>query len=133
MRDKPVDAMPRETHSRPPADFQDHLAELEARGLLVRIDRPINKDTELHPLVRWQFVGGIAEEDAARLPVHQRHGWHGPALRHAGRGRRARRLAATSMRSAWAAGRGDRAGLDARHRPSDRRRPTSTPRHARRW
>jgi 3-polyprenyl-4-hydroxybenzoate decarboxylase len=41
-----------------PADFQEHLALLEERGLLVRIDRPINKDTELHPLVRWQFVGG---------------------------------------------------------------------------
>ena len=27
----------------------------------MRIDRPINKDTELHPLVRWQFLGGIPE------------------------------------------------------------------------
>ncbi|WP_207917890.1 UbiD family decarboxylase [Sodalis ligni] len=44
-------------------DFQSHLAELEAQGLLVRIDRPINKDTELHPLVRCQFIGGIAEDD----------------------------------------------------------------------
>src|SRR4029077_7770771 len=40
-----------------------HLADLEAQGLLVRIDRPINKDTELHPLVRWQFVGGLPEDD----------------------------------------------------------------------
>jgi len=32
----------------PPLDFQTHLAALEARGLLLRIDRPINKDTELH-------------------------------------------------------------------------------------
>ena len=31
-------------------------------GLLVRIDRPINKDTELHPLVRWQFLGGVPED-----------------------------------------------------------------------
>ena len=46
-----------------PTDLQVHLAELEARGLLRRIDRPINKDTELHPLVRWQFRGGIAEAD----------------------------------------------------------------------
>jgi UbiD family decarboxylase len=45
----------------PPMDFQQHLAALEARGLLVRIDRPINKDTELHPLVRWQFQGGLKE------------------------------------------------------------------------
>jgi len=46
----------------PPLDFQSHLAALEARGLLLRIDRAINKDTELHPLVRWQFQGGLAEE-----------------------------------------------------------------------
>ena len=46
---------------RPRLDFQEHLADLEANGLLVRIDRSINKDTELHPLVRWQFVGGVPE------------------------------------------------------------------------
>src|SRR4051794_31883895 len=46
----------------PPLDFQTHLAALEAQGLLVRIDRAINKDTELHPLVRWQFQGGLAED-----------------------------------------------------------------------
>ena len=45
----------------PPLDFQAHLAALEAQGLLVRVDRAINKDTELHPLVRWQFQGGLAE------------------------------------------------------------------------
>ena len=48
--------------ARPRLDFQEHLADLEAQDLLVRIDRPINKDTELHPLVRWQFLGGIAED-----------------------------------------------------------------------
>jgi 4-hydroxy-3-polyprenylbenzoate decarboxylase len=42
-------------------DFQQHLKELEAQGLLTRIDRPINKDTELHPLARWQFQGGLAD------------------------------------------------------------------------
>src|SRR5271170_2723796 len=46
-----------------PLDFQEHLARLEAEGLLVRIERPINKDTELHPLVRWQFQGGLAEDE----------------------------------------------------------------------
>ena len=45
----------------PPLDFQQHLAALEAQRLLVRIDRPIDKDSELHPLVRWQFQGGLAE------------------------------------------------------------------------
>src|SRR6266581_671700 len=46
----------------PPLDFQKHLAALETQGLLVRIDRAINKDTELHPLVRWQFQGGMRED-----------------------------------------------------------------------
>ena len=64
----------------PPLDFQAHLAALEAQGLLVRVDRPINKDTELHPLVRWQFQGGLARRSAPRVPVHQRHGFVRPAL-----------------------------------------------------
>jgi hypothetical protein len=29
----------------------------------VRVERAINKDTELHPLVRWQFCGGLKEAD----------------------------------------------------------------------
>ncbi len=44
-------------------DFHDHLQSLDARGLLRRIRQPINKDTELHPLVRWQFRGGIPEPE----------------------------------------------------------------------
>jgi UbiD family decarboxylase len=44
-------------------DLHDHLDTLEKEGLLVRVDREINKDTELHPLVRWQFRGGIEEKD----------------------------------------------------------------------
>ncbi|MES2564963.1 MAG: UbiD family decarboxylase [Pseudomonadota bacterium] len=52
-----------QTTTQPRLDFQQHLADLEAQGLLVRVERPINKDTELHPLVRWQFVGGVAEDD----------------------------------------------------------------------
>src|ERR1700720_1577238 len=52
----------RAARSGPRLDFQDHLADLEAAGLIERIDTPINKDTELHPLVRWQFVGGVPEE-----------------------------------------------------------------------
>ena len=62
MLDKRVDVSARQDATRRPAlDFQAHIADLEVRGLLVRVDRPINKDTELHPLVRWQFLGGIAE------------------------------------------------------------------------
>jgi len=48
---------------RPSPDLQTHLAVLEEKGLLVRIDEPIDKDAELHPFVRCQFVGGIAESD----------------------------------------------------------------------
>src|SRR5882757_11516748 len=48
------DALPR-------LDLQEHLADLEAKGLLTRIDHPVDKDTELHPLVRLQFIGGIPE------------------------------------------------------------------------
>src|ERR671925_2392897 len=62
MLDQPAAAHRARLQQRPRLDFQDHLADLEAQGLLVRIDRPINKDTELHPLVRWQFVGGLPEE-----------------------------------------------------------------------
>jgi UbiD family decarboxylase len=52
----------REKFSGSPLDFQEHLRRLEAHGLLTRIDRAIDKDRELHPLVRWQFQGGLAEE-----------------------------------------------------------------------
>jgi len=52
----------RTTRAGPRLDFQDHLADLEAAGLVQRVDTPINKDTELHPLVRWQFVGGVPED-----------------------------------------------------------------------
>ena len=45
------------------ADFQDHLAALDAAGLLYRVDHPVDKDSVLHPLVRWQFRGGLREAD----------------------------------------------------------------------
>src|SRR5262245_57148434 len=63
MLDKPAHVATLDTAAGPPLDFQAHLAALEANGLLTRIDRPINKDTELHPLVRWQFLGGFAEDE----------------------------------------------------------------------
>src|SRR5262245_61978009 len=52
------------TPRKPPyPDLHDHVRALEKAGQLVRVDRPINKDTEMHPLVRWQFRGGIEEKD----------------------------------------------------------------------
>ena len=48
-------------------DLREYLKALEARGKLVRIKREINKDTELFPLVRWQFRGLPEEERKAFL------------------------------------------------------------------
>src|SRR5258705_11496404 len=44
-------------------DLHDHVRTLEEAGQLITVDRPINKDTEMHPLVRWQFRVGIEEKD----------------------------------------------------------------------
>jgi 4-hydroxy-3-polyprenylbenzoate decarboxylase len=46
-----------------PSDLQEHLRRLTERGLVTIIDKPVNKDTELHPLVRWQFQGGLREDE----------------------------------------------------------------------
>src|SRR5262245_26066245 len=62
MLDQPAALHRRGLLHRPRLHCRDHLADLEANGLLVRIDRPINKGTELHPLVRWQFLGGVPED-----------------------------------------------------------------------
>ena len=44
-------------------DLHEHIEELRKAGLLFEVDREINKDTEMHPLVRWQYRGGVDEED----------------------------------------------------------------------
>ena len=44
-------------------DLHDHIAALRKAGLLIEVDRPICKDTEMHPLVRWQFRGGFPEHE----------------------------------------------------------------------
>ena len=51
------------TDKRSYPDLHEHLDALRQRGLLVTVERPIDKDAELHPLVRWQFVGGMDERD----------------------------------------------------------------------
>ena len=43
-------------------DLQQHIAELRSRDLLYEIDEPVNKDTEMSALVRWQFRGGLRED-----------------------------------------------------------------------
>ena len=55
-----VDAPPSNPRGYP--DLHEHLLALARAGLLVVVDEPINKDTEMHPLVRWQYRGGIPEE-----------------------------------------------------------------------
>jgi len=45
------------------SDLREHVEALDRDGLLITIDEPINKDSELHPLVRWQFRGGIEESE----------------------------------------------------------------------
>src|SRR5580698_7766355 len=70
-KDSPMDALTkpkrktsvanRPTRAYP--DLHDHIRALDKAGLLITVDRPINKDTEMHPLVRWQFRGGIEEKD----------------------------------------------------------------------
>lgn len=50
----------------PYRDVREYLAELEKRNLLVKVSRLVNKDTEICPLVRWQFQG---------LEEYQRKGW----------------------------------------------------------
>jgi UbiD family decarboxylase len=44
-------------------DLHEHVLALARENLLVVVDEPINKDTEMHPLVRWQYRGGIPEPE----------------------------------------------------------------------
>ncbi len=46
-------------------DLRDHIKALDERGLLVRIPWLINKDTEMHPLMRLQFRGLPEEQRKA--------------------------------------------------------------------
>ena len=48
--------------AQPYHDLREFIGELEKHEKLYRIKREINKDSELQPLVRWQFRGGSPEE-----------------------------------------------------------------------
>ncbi len=50
-------------HPRSYRDLHEHVLALAREGLLYIVDEPINKDTEMHPLVRWQYRGGIPEPE----------------------------------------------------------------------
>ncbi len=49
-------------YEKPHQELREFIRALEENGKLVHIQKEINKDTELHPLVRWQFRG-LKEED----------------------------------------------------------------------
>ncbi|MHB9149160.1 MAG: UbiD family decarboxylase [Thermoleophilia bacterium] len=57
------EARPSSSVKRTYPDLRDHLLNLEGKGLLRRVTRPIDKDSEIHPLVRWQYRGGIRPQD----------------------------------------------------------------------
>ena len=44
-------------------DLHDHIEALDKAGLLVTVNEPVDKDSEMHALVRWQFVGGLKESE----------------------------------------------------------------------
>jgi len=44
-------------------DLREYIEVLDDEHRLTRIKREINKDTELQPLVRWQFRGGLPEKE----------------------------------------------------------------------
>ena len=44
-------------------DLHEHIAALDKAGLLITVDEPVDKDAEMHSLVRWQFVGGLKESE----------------------------------------------------------------------
>ena len=54
-------------------DLRELVAALDERGLLYRIKRQINKDTELMSLVRWQFRG-LPEAERALRGEHYKTG-----------------------------------------------------------
>ena len=65
------------TPQKVPSDLQEHIARLTERGLVTRIERRIDKDSELHALVRWQFQGGLREEDRRAFLFTNVVGAHG--------------------------------------------------------
>ena len=63
MTAKVSDKMQTHAKTRGYPDLHDHIEALRKAGLLIVVDELINKDTEMHPLVRWQYRGGVREED----------------------------------------------------------------------
>ena len=118
MDDVTAKARSQET-TQPRLDLQEHLADLEARGLLTRIDHPVDKDTELHPLVRLQFIGGIPETERRAFLFTNVVDFDRPQIRHAGRRRLDRGVGGNLFARHARRGRGHRQALDGGDRASD--------------
>jgi len=69
-------------------DLHEHVLALADAGLLIVVDEPIDKDTEMHPLVRWQYRGGIPEAQRKAFlftqPTDAKGGRYGAAVLVAG-------------------------------------------------
>ena len=61
-------------------DFREYLARLEDAGKLRRISKTVDRDRELHPLVRWQYRG-LDEEDRTGFLFEQLTDRHGKQYR----------------------------------------------------
>lgn len=48
-------------------DLREYIGLLDKKGFIVRVTRQVNKDTEIHPVVRWQFLGVPERERKAFL------------------------------------------------------------------
>ena len=70
-------------------DLHEHLTGWTRRACSYRSTEPVNKDTEMHPLVRWQFRGGIPEKDRKAFLFTNVVDSNGRKLRHPRRRRRA--------------------------------------------
>ena len=92
-----VDTLPQTYH-----DLRDHIEALDRAGLLYRIDKPVNKDTEMHPLVRWQYRGGLQDEQRKAFLFTNVTDSTGRRYENARARRRARRIEERSTRSASA-------------------------------
>ena len=62
--------------TRPYHDLHQHIAILRERDLLIEVDIPIDKDSEMHPLVRWQFQGGMKESERKAFLFTNIHDGH---------------------------------------------------------
>src|SRR5256712_12339225 len=67
-------------------DLREHLEALDRAGLLVRVRRPMLAETEIHPLVRWQYRGGLPEEQWRAVLFRKRRTGQGGASPFRGRG-----------------------------------------------